>query len=342
MEEKKEEQKKENVLTVKIPKLKLPKVNFWMVSTLILLIFVGILFLRKCEIKETSTKAEVSTLTAEKAAEKCINYINNNLVQPGTKASIASVEEINGVYKVTTSYQGNQIPVYITKDGAYIFLQAFNTSVELPKPETQPQGEFDAPDRERPEVYLFVMSFCPFGMQAENAMKPVVDLLGNKATIKIIFIANVQGDTVESVRSLHGTNEAMEDLRQACIMKYYNQSTFWSYLMEINSKCASVYRDASALDTCWKNAAKKFGIDTEKIDSCSKSSDGLNLLKEHEKLTEKYGVSGSPTLIINDVKYSGARTPEAFKQAICSGFVSKPPECSKTLSSTSTTSGGNC
>ena len=71
----------------------------------------------------------------------------------------------------------------------------------------------------RPSVELFVMSFCPYGVQAENAMGPVVDLLGSKADIKIRFIATVNGATPDTVRSLHGLSEAKEDLRQLCIMR---------------------------------------------------------------------------------------------------------------------------
>lgn len=43
-------------------------------------------------------------------------------------------------------------------------------------------------------------------------------------------------------------------------------------------------------------------------------------------------MQGSPTLILNGVEVSSARTPEAVKQLICSGFVSPPAECSQTLS----------
>jgi predicted DsbA family dithiol-disulfide isomerase len=328
------EEGKESKITIKLPKL-----NVWMVSTLILVIAIGFLLYRGTGITGRVVEGE---LTKEEAARKAIDYINKNLVQAGTSASLVSVKEFNGLYEITTSYQGRQIPVYITKDGRYLFLtQPIDTSQKIEIP-TQPQQAFDAPDREKPEVNLFVMSFCPFGVQAENIMKEVVDLLGTKIDIKIRFIANVQGDTVESVQSLHGINEAKEDLRQACIQKYYKQETFWNYLMEINKNCYSIYRDASKLEECWKSAAQKYGIDISTIESCAYSSEGLNLLKEDEQLTEEYGVRGSPTLIINGATYSGARNSEAFKQAICSGFITKPEECSQTLSSAGGSTTGGC
>jgi hypothetical protein len=173
-------------------------------------------------------------------------------------------------------------------------------------------------------------------------MKPVVDLLGSKADIQVHFIANVGGTTPDSVQSLHGAVEAQEDLRQVCIMKYYDQKTYWKYMMLIDANCSSKYSDATAYDTCWKDSAKTAGIDTSKIDTCSKGSDGINLLKADEALTTHYGVSGSPTLIINGVVYSGARSPEAYKTAICSAFTTVPTECSQSLSSASATASGNC
>jgi len=59
-------------------------------------------------------------------------------------------------------------------------------------------------------------------------------------------------------------------------------------------------------------------------------------------LAEQYGVTGSPTLIINGVEYSGSRSSEAYKQAICDAFTTAPSECSQTLSETSSTATGGC
>jgi protein-disulfide isomerase len=323
--------------------LKLPSFDIWRITTIVLAVALLLLLVGwPINLRgEITGRAAEAGLTADQAKTKAIDYINDNLAQPGTTATAVSVEDIGAVYKIITSYQGQQIPVYLSKDGTYLFLSAFNTSEKRERAqEEQPQT---ITKTDKPTVELYVMSFCPFGIQAENAMKPVVDLLGTKADFKVRFIVNVQGTTVDSVRSLHGTNEAMEDLRQACVMKYYDQKTFWTYLMEINANCPSVYRDASAMDTCWKNAAKKAGIDAIKIATCSNSTEGLNLLKADEQATQEYGVTGSPTLIINGVRYSGARTPEAFKQAICSAFTTAPSECSQVLSSSSgSASTGGC
>jgi protein-disulfide isomerase len=320
----------------KIITIKLPKINIWMIFTVILAILLVVFYFKGWTF---TGMAVVPGLTPQQAADKAINYINQNLVQTG-QVTFVSVEDQNGLYVVTTSYQGQQIPVYVTKDGSQLFVSSpINMTEEIETSTTQPE---EIPKTNKPLAELFVMAFCPYGVQAENLMKPVVDLLGTKADIKIRFIANVQGDTASSVSSLHGANEAMEDLRQLCIMKNYDQKTFWNYLMEIDANCSSIYSNATALDQCWKNAATKAGIDVTKIDTCSKGSEGLDLLKADEQLTEKYGVSGSPTLIINGVQYSGTRSSEAFKQAICSAFNTQPSECSQTLSASTGSASGGC
>lgn len=326
------------------PPRKKIKVNPWMLSTFVLT-FVFVIMLYNydffCNFSISGFLCKSSTLSQDLAGKKIVDFINNNLVQGTDKATLLAVEEVNGLYKVTTLYQGQQIPVYSTKDGEYLFVSQPIKLSEAPKDDTQPSG-FDAPDKAIPDVELYVMSFCPFGVQAENAMKSVFDLLGNKTNFKIRFIANVNGDTPESVHSLHGLNEAMEDLRQICIMKNYNAKTYWDYLMEINKNCYSSYRDAAELDKCWKAAASKLNIDVNKIDTCSKSKEAIDLLKIDERFTEQNGVRGSPTLIINGATYNGARTSDAFKQAICSGFTNPPVECSTDLEETSNTPTGSC
>lgn len=281
-------------------------------------------------------------LAKERLAKTAVDYINNNLVQPGTSVSLVSVEEEKDFYKITISYQNKQTPIYITKDGNNLFLsQPLDIAKELPKEATQASQTSEAPKKDKPTAELFVMSFCPYGIQAENTMKPVFDLLGSNADIKVRFIAQT-GDTIDSVQSLHGTTEAQEDLRQLSIMKNYDSKTYWNYLAEINKNCPSAYRDASALDACWKAAAAKAGIDAVKIETYSKSPEALALLKEDEKAASKYGVSGSPTLVINGAVYNGARTSDAFKQGICSGFSAQPSECSQALSSTAQAASGGC
>jgi glutaredoxin len=205
------------------------------------------------------------------------------------------------------------------------------TPASSPKPTTSPTPVPEPVKSSRPSTEMFVMSFCPFGVQAENAMDPVVGLLGTKADFKVRYIATVQGTTVDSVKSLHGLPEAKEDLRQLCIAKDYPQE-LWPYLVEVNARCYPVYKNATQLELCQKNVTATRGIDNQKIETCAGGSEGLALLSADEAITQNYKVTGSPTLIMNGQRYSGLRTAEAFKQGICARFETPPAECSVNLS----------
>jgi hypothetical protein len=47
---------------------------------------------------------------------------------------------------------------------------------------------FAAVKSDKPEIKFFVMSFCPYGIQIEDALRPVFDLLKNKVTLAPHFI----------------------------------------------------------------------------------------------------------------------------------------------------------
>jgi len=332
----------------KIEKTKITNNNKWRYTTIALMVIVVLLiaaFLWKPG--ETSATGNTIALSdSNNIANKTVDFLNKNIIKTAPFASIDTVKEESGIINITVLYQGRGIPIFATTDGKYLILPGgglVDMSTPIPTQEETPQQQpTETPKTDKPTVQLFVMAFCPYGIQAENAMNPVVDLLGSKADIQVHFIANVGGTTPDTVQSLHGPVEAQEDLRQVCIMKYYDQKTLWKYIMAIDATCSGQRSDTTAYETCWKSAAKNASIDTTKIDTCSKGSEGVNLLKADDDLSSSKGVSGSPTLLINGVAYSGARTPDAYKQGICNAFNTAPSECSQNLSTTGTAASGNC
>jgi glutaredoxin len=285
-----------------------------------------------------------AALPIQTCAEKVIGYANENLVQPGTSVSLQSVSENRGMYEILGKYQSQNVTLYATKDCTMVFTNGI-TMTSSGSTGTTAQGQKPTPSpvkTARPSVELYVMAFCPYGTQAESAMKPVVNLLGTKADIRLLYIATVRGSTVDSVQSLHGLSEAQEDLRQICIQKKYPQK-FWDYIEGFNTRCYPLSQNLTSLNACWRNTSAGLGIDTAAIETCSTGSDGLGMLREDETNANQNSATASPTLLINGVKYSGARTPEAYKQAICNSFDVAPPECGTILSaSQQAASSGGC
>jgi len=269
-------------------------------------------------------------------------FVNTKLLPTGG-ATIDDLTQKSGLYVATVSFDGEQVPLYFTKDGKFISpgsdLLSITSSSSSSNSSTNTE---DIPKSSRPTVELFVMSFCPYGVNAEKNILPVIDLLGSVINFKIRYIVTVNGNTISDVSSLHGLNEAKEDARQLIIMKYYPDK-FYSYLKEFDNTCYPVASDSAKLDQCWKNTATKLGMDTNKIETAAYSSEGINLLKAEQTNADKYSVSGSPTLIINGVQstsiYSGTQSTQ---EAICSAFNQAPSQCSQIINSSSSTTTGSC
>jgi len=268
-----------------------------------------------------------AAISQEQASEKTLSYINSAL-QGQASAKMVSINESNGLYIMDIDVGGTKYNSFMTKDGKLLFPSGISLDGQKNAVSAGNNNAAAIPKSDKPKVELFVMSFCPYGVQAEEYMKPVADLLGNKAEIKVRFIAQA-GSDINSVQSLHGAAEANEDLRQICIMKNYPDK-YWNYLSSFNGNCYPIYKNATALESCWKNSAANAGIDSAKIESCV-SADSLALLKADEQAAGAYGVSGSPSLMINGATYGGARTSEGFKSAICSAFNNPPAECGQNV-----------
>lgn len=270
-----------------------------------------------------------------------VNYLNENVLQ-GTQAVAQGQEEVSGVYLVKLNINDKDYNTYVTKDGKLFFPEAIDMSRTV-ETDSQQQVKENIPKSDKPVVELFVMSFCPFGVKAENNILPIVELLKDKIDFKIKYIVTVSGDSIDTVDSLHGINEAKEDARQLTVLKYYPDK-FYDYLKDINNNCYPVSSDADALDACWKAAAEKLKIDVKKIETAAYGSEGIELLKLSEADAKKYNAGSSPTLIINGAKsssiYSGTSTTQT---AICNAFNSAPSECSQVVAASSTsTPSGSC
>ncbi len=291
-------------------------------------------------------------MSADKAGKLAVDYINENFGNGEKPASFISASSESGVYKIVLNYSGTEYTSYVTKNGKLFFTEGINMKPAEAK-------EFTKTDK--PTIDLFTMAFCPFGNEAEATIMPVVDLLGDKinANLHYIFYGNY-GNPEQSSEycydeervycSMHGIQELNQDIRELCVAKY-EPSKLWDFIADINADT-----DSTNVDSKWEGIATKLGIDTAKIKDCYKNEAETFLKSEMELTGKEYPVqdpaqnkgegeskiAGSPTFVINGMIYSGARTPEDVKQAICSAFKTAPAECSQELNATSTAADGSC
>jgi hypothetical protein len=271
----------------------------------------------------------------EGAKTKVTEFVEKNLVQPGTKLDITGAVLESGLYKVSFKVGTQAVDSYITKDGSKFFPEAIDIADAEKKASDAKNKEtaknVAVPKTDIPEVNLFVMSYCPYGTQIEKGILPVLDTLKAKIKFTLKFVDY----------SMHEKKEIDENLRQYCIQK--NQpAKLSSYLTCFLKKGQGTENDCMAsagvstaqITSCVSATDTQFKV-TESFNDKSKWSNGTYPPFDVDKAdNQKYGVQGSPTLVINGQGVSVGRDPASILKIICDAFNTAPQECQKQLSST--------
>jgi len=189
---------------------------------------------------------------------------------------------------------------------------------------------------DKPKVELFIMSYCPYGLQMQKAYLPVMELLSKKADMDIKWVNYI----------MHDKKEIDENDRQYCIQKEQNDKyvayakCFTASANGDYSSCLKTAKiDENKMNACVKTTDKQFKTSEKYKDKSTWLSGYYPLYLIYDSLNTKYKVQGSPTLVINGTQVQANRTPEAVKKAICSAFKNAPSECSQTLSSSAAVAG---
>ena len=229
----------------------------------------------------------------------------------------------------------------MTKDGKQFFPEAMNMEKQKNSPSqnsgnSQSQQKTAQVDKksENPKVELFVMSHCPYGTQMEKAMLPVAKTLGDKIDFDLKFCDY----------AMHDKKELQEQMRQHCI-KQEQPDELISYvdcfLAEQDSqKCMqNTGIDQSAVESCTARVDKEYGIMEKYNDKSTWKSGRFPVFPVYQEANDKYGISGSPALVVNEQEVQTSRTPNALLKTICSAFESKPEECDQELSTSAPSPG---
>ena len=275
-------------------------------------------------------------LSADEASQKAISFINENLVEEGTVVSLVSILEESGLYKIKIKLGDSEIDSYITKDAKFLFPQEginmdenlFEEEAATGTQESQLKTCENIEKSDKPLLEAFVVSKCPFGLQMQRVLNEIVKNIPSLAgDVRIEYIGSVQGD---KITSMHGDEEAQENLRQICL-RDEQSNKYWEYV-----DCHIKKGDVGSCLT-------EIGADINELDGCmNDSSRGLEYAKQDFVLQDEYKVTGSPTLFLDSEKISefdfGGRTAEAVKTLLCCGFNVQPDFCSQELTAESAAS----
>jgi hypothetical protein len=148
----------------------------------------------------------------------------------------------------------------------------------------------------KPTLELFVMSYCPFGIQAEEKIIPIVKEFGDKIDFKLRFIAQeketVSLQEVTPFVSLHGYPEVAENIRQLLISKEYPDK-YLDYILCRGKK----------LNESWETCARKLDIDVDKIQKLFDSPESEQLFRENIKRAAELGIRASPTILVDNHQF---------------------------------------
>jgi len=289
-----------------------------------------------------------TVLSSKEVGDKVIDFINKNFTSAGSAASLISIEEEGSVYKIRLKVGDNEYDSYATKDGELLFPEAYSLKT-APEKETQTESSStELPKGDKPDVKLFVMSYCPYGLQAQKMFLPVYNLLKEKAAMGVYFVDYI----------MHEKKEIDENLRQYCIQKeekekYYDYLSCFVKDGDFEKCLAEAGIDTVKLTSCISATDSQYSITTNYNDKSTWLNGRYPKFDIYLELNKQYGVQGSPTIVINDkIVDITPRSPEKFKEVICQAFNSAPEECSQALSNespsaglgtgTSSSTGGGC
>lgn len=275
-------------------------------------------------------------LSPEMARAKAEKFINDNLLQEGTKVTIKDVKEENGLFNITLEVGGREYNSFMSLDGK----KFFQSGMDIEKVEKQTQEDKASADSnqaneninltksDKPAVELFVMSHCPYGTQIEKGILPVLQTLGSKIDFTLKFCDY----------AMHEKKELDEQLAQYCIQKD-EPAKLTTYLQcflntgESTGCLAQAGIDQTKLKSCVSQTDSQYKVTEKYNDKSTWVSGRFPAFDVYKADNDKYGVQGSPTLVINGTQAASNRDPQSLLKVICSAFNQAPEECNKQLSS---------
>ncbi len=160
------------------------------------------------------------------------------------------------------------------------------------------------------DIDLYIMSQCPYGVQAMQSMAPVVKKFNGQVGLNVNFIGQKKPDG--SLSSMHGEKEVKGDIDQLCA-KEINADAFLKFAECVNKNSRQIPANGEA-------CAKEAGIDAAKFKACREGDQGKKLLSASFDVSKKKGASGSPTIFIGGESYRGGRSAQALEQFICQKY----------------------
>lgn len=265
---------------------------------------------------------------------KTIPEVVTQLAGPGTVVNgVNKLKAESGLYSfeldLTLSGQKQTFTSYITKDGKIFFVSGTKTG-ELKGTASQETGEAatltckDVKKSDTPKVTAFVVANCPYGLQMQRVMnKAITEQPALAASFDVRYIGAIENG---KITSMHGDEEAQENLRQICIREE-QKTLYWPYV--------SCYMKAAGQSA---SCLASTGVNVGNVNACMADAKRGNAYAQKDfDLAGKFTINSSPTLLVNDSQIVsefdfGGRTADALKQVSCCASNKEASYCQTALS----------
>jgi len=250
----------------------------------------------------------------EVIAGNSVNYINANLLDGNTKASLINSEEKNGVYLLKLDINGKSFDSYATKDGNLLFTSAIDMKKPIDNLNINPEDNINSnaksdisPDDDpsigpanAPVTIIEFSDFqCPFCARAEPTVNQILSTYKDK--VRLVYR--------DFPLSFHQYAQKSAEASECSD----EQGKFWEYhdlLFEKQQEWSSIGI------TKMKDYAAQLNLDSKKFNDCLDSGKYSSEVQKDFEDGQKAGVSGTPAFFINGILISGAQPFENFKKVI--------------------------
>jgi len=269
--------------------------NPWIVVTIIFALFSTYLLF--------SDGGNVSSDTAGKSV---LDYLN--AVNPTEEVNIISTETFDSYIRVVISYRGQQVPIYTTLDGKFLFTGApidlSDTEVKGNTQEVVEASEDDDPVLGKSNAPVTIIEFsdyqCPFCNKFWNETLPLIkENYIDTGKVKLVY-------RDFPLTQIHPMAQPAAEAAE-CVHKIGNEKLYFDY----HDKLFANFQDLN--DENFRTWANELGIS---IDDCIDNGDTTQEVLKDLSDGQSYGITGTPGFFINGIPIKGALPYEQFKQII--------------------------
>ncbi|HDP74234.1 MAG TPA: hypothetical protein ENN46_04775 [Candidatus Woesearchaeota archaeon] len=220
--------------------------------------------------------------------------------------------------------------IAIAEFAIIIFLLFYSPGGWQPKEREQPLPAAE----KQASIEVFLMSYCGYGNTAEEMLYEVHKQVGDAVEIipRYIYYGSLSEDRMgpdyciednekETYCSMFGIQDLNQGIREECVYLDFGPDEWFRFALEMNTRC-----NARNADTCWEPVAQDLGLDVAAIKRCQ-AERGLEIVKDNFEVTQRLGVTGSPTIFINNERYTGQRTADSMVRSLCSEFELSHDAC---------------